>query len=100
MARAIEAPRGAIGAPARSHVAALDWLRPQLTPTELDSIARADFGDVEANLQILGDIQASGLISQPLGGYLPASLEFVRWTAKTDHVMRAFSCALLPPGRS
>jgi hypothetical protein len=76
----------------------LDWLRERITPKALAKIAAADFGfGCDTHLAALSDIQATGLIPQPLEWHPREVLELVRWREgeNTDHTARAFACTVL-----
>jgi hypothetical protein len=76
----------------------LDGLRPRLAVSELRRIAGGSHGfDVDEHMAALVAIQATGLIPQPLAWHPRETLELERWRndARTDHVARAFACAVL-----
>ena len=76
----------------------LDWLRGRITPEALARIAAADFGNGrDTHLAALRDIQATGLIPQPLAWHPCEVLELIRWRdgENTDHTARAFACTVL-----
>jgi hypothetical protein len=78
--------------------ALLDELRPRLAASELRRIAGGNHGlDVDRHLAALVAIQATGLIPQPLAWHPRETLELERWRNDdhTDHVARAFACAVL-----
>jgi hypothetical protein len=76
----------------------LDWLRGRITPDALARIAAADFGfGRDTHLAALRDIQATGLIPQPLEWHPREVLELIRWRdgENIDHTARAFACTVL-----
>jgi hypothetical protein len=78
--------------------ALLDWLRERITPKALATIAAADYGnDRDTHLAALRDIQATGLIPQPLTWHPTEVLALTRWSSgdNVDHMARAFACTVL-----
>ena len=76
----------------------LEWLRARLTPKALITMSVADFGSArETHLAALRDLQATGLIPQPLLWHPREVLARTRWSdgEKTDHMARAFACTVL-----
>ena len=75
-----------------------DRVRAQLRPEMIEVIANADYGHAWVkHSQALVEIQASGNFEVPLDWYPLEVLSLTRWSrgAKTDHVQRAFACAVL-----
>ncbi len=83
---------------ARAPRALFDRVRARVRPEMLEAIANADYGHASVkHLQALVEIQASGAFAVPLDWYPLEVLSLTRWGdgAKTDHVQRAFACAVL-----
>jgi tetratricopeptide (TPR) repeat protein len=83
---------------ARDPRALFDRVRARVRPEMLEAIANADYGHASVkHLQSLVEIQATGAFSIPLDWYPLEVLSLTKWSegAKTDHVQRAFACAVL-----
>jgi len=78
--------------------ALLDAVRARITPRSLDRIAGADYGsNHRKHLDGLTELRDTGRFAPPLDWYPREVLELTRWSRgdKTDHVARAFACAVL-----
>jgi len=78
--------------------ALLNWLRPQITPEILESIAQADYSTgAGKHRAVLTEIIDSGLVPHPLEWHPQEVLQLTRWQsgAHVDHLERAFACTLL-----
>lgn len=71
----------------------LDWLRERITPQTLRTIT----GGLEEHLAVLKDIYETGLVPHPLRFHPAEVLELTGWQKgpSTDHLARAYCCALL-----
>jgi hypothetical protein len=78
--------------------ALLDALRARITPASLDAIARADYGmSFDKHRAGVAELHDHGRFAPPLDWYPREVLELTRWSRgeDTDHVARAFACAVL-----
>lgn len=78
--------------------ALLTWLRARVTDRTLRRIASADYGSsFEQNLAPLRDIYETGALPRPLDWHPLEVLSLTRWSEgeRTDHLARAFACAIL-----